>query len=388
MKATLPNYWAAASLLFIASGLLPGCGSGETTTSTTPEPTAVSDPTVSQDNSAKTSSTDSEQPRRQNERWTDANGVEYLGNVPLDVFYDQPYTVASNQTPLGGIAANSSQSEPAGGAMSGGAMSGGAMSSSGVMSGGTTPAFEPDTTDTASVTGSDKSAGWAEIMPMETLTTEVNSLRNFLNNSLQSVGSYNRSMLMVAPKAASLAVLSGIAMEHPEALNWKEDAIYVRDLAKQMNAESLQPGKKDQDRLLRLFEKIANILDRSKPADLEEPEASDSFPDVAEMRLIMMRMEAAEKKLKTEAGSESAFSSQKEMIQHEAAILGAMTHVVTLPGYGYEDDPEFVGFAKRIVDAAKEIRNATEVSDFSSYELALTKVSTACQECHSQFKNN
>ncbi|MFY9254353.1 MAG: hypothetical protein WAO83_12915 [Fuerstiella sp.] len=374
------------SCLFAAATIV-GCGGGETNppagTSAVAEPGANSATapandasSVSPQQSTANTGNSSDRPHRQNERWTDANGVEYLGEVPLDVFYDQPYMVASDQTPLAGVATNVPAQSP------GGMTSGGTMSDGDLQVAADSPAVVPPAdADNAAV-------GWTEIMPMSVLTTEVNSIRNFLNESLQSVGSYNRSMLMIAPKAASLAVLSGIVMEHPETLNWKDDAIYVRDLAKKMNLETLQPGKKDQDRLLRLFENVASILDRSKPAGLEEPEASDSYADVAEMRLVMMRMEASQKKLKTEAGSESSFTSQKEMVQHEAAILGAMTHVVTLPGYGYEDDPEFVGYAKKIVEAAREIRNASDASDFATYELALTKVSTACQECHSQYKNN
>lgn len=361
----------------VVSGLLIGCGSGdkppEAASSPNGSPAPVNNATA--DNSTSPAEpTDTVQSRRQNERWTDANGVEYLGEVPLDVFFDQPYSVASDRTPLTGVAAN--LPEPGAGGMS--------------ATGAVPPANKaPAEESTPAVAGADSGAAdWQEIMPMETITSEINTVRNFLNQSLQSVGSYNRSMLMVAPNAASLAVLAGIVMEHPGDVNWKEDAIYIRDLAKQMNSETLQPGKKDQDRLLRLFENMASILDRSKPAGLKDPVATDTFADVAEMRLVMMRMAAAEKKMKTEAGSASSFESQKKMIIHEASMLGSMTHIVTLPGYGYSDDPEFIGYAQKIVDAAREIRNAADAGDFSTYELALTKISTACQECHSQYKNN
>src|SRR6056297_661849 len=106
------------------------------------------------------------------------------------------------------------------------------------------------------------------------------------------------------------------------------------------------------------------------------------------MRLLRMRMEAAEKKMKNEAGSETAFSSQKDVVLHEASVLATMTKVITTSGYGYADDPEFVGYAQKIIEAAQQIRDAAETGNFGSYELALTQVSTACQECHSAYKNN
>ena len=43
---------------------------------------------------------------------------------------------------------------------------------------------------------------------------------------------------------------------------------------------------------------------------------------------------------------------------------------------------------QKILDAAKSIKNAAATDDFSSYELALSKIASACQECHSVYKNN
>ena len=133
---------------------------------------------------------------------------------------------------------------------------------------------------------------------------------------------------------------------------------------------------------------MTDTFNRSRPAGLEEPPEGDGFVDVAEMRWLMMRMEESEKRMKTEAGSESAFTSKKDLINHEAAILATMTKIITLEGYGYEEDEEFVGYAQQIIDAAKSIKDAALANDFSSYELALSKVATSCQECHSVYKNN
>lgn len=356
-----------------------GCGGGGAETPVVePAAPATQHPAVSTP-AAVTASDDTDvgRSRRQNERWKDANGVEYLGDVPLDVFFDQPHMVASNTTPLNGSPVSVPETTQ-----------GSETAIAATMPNGAEPETSATGTETEPEPAEPAGKSWEELIPMEVLTSEINSTRNFLNQTLQSVGSYNRSMLMVPPKAASMAVLSGVVMEYPVDINWKEDAIYVRDLARQMNESTLQPGKKDQDRLLRLFESMASILDRSRPAGLNEPEPEDSFADTAEMRFVMMRMAEAQKRMKDEAGTESAFSSKKDLINHEAAILGTMTHVVTLPGYGYADDAEFLGYAKKISDAAREIRNAATASDFNSYELSLSRISTACQECHSAYKNN
>ena len=92
-----------------------------------------------------------------------------------------------------------------------------------------------------------------------------------MNENLQSVGNYNSSMLMIPPKAAAMAVLANVALDHPDDVSWKDDAIYVRDLAKQMNSGPLQRGAKDQRRLLGLFESVSDTLNLSRPAGLPDP---------------------------------------------------------------------------------------------------------------------
>lgn len=357
----------SAIVLSLAFLVMIGCQQ-QSESKTGAAPDATGTVTGTQSETTSTAATGNSSARRQNERWTDANGVEYLGNVPLDIFYDRPLKIVMDN------AAVSSTSPAADGAAE-------------TMVAADPPedmATEPmDATTDSPATA----AGWDEMIPVETLLNEINQIRNSLTQSLQSVGSYKRSMLMIPPQAATLAVLAGVAMEHPSEITWRDDAKYIRDLARQMNEDTLAPSKKDQTRLQILFENIVNTLNRSRPADLPEPDPELSFVDVAEMGHLMVRIDQAEKKLKTEAGTESAFGSKKDMIKHEAAILGTMTHVATLEGYGYFDDEEFLGYAKQVTDAAQRIRDSVDTGDFNGYELALTKVSTGCQSCHLVYRN-
>jgi len=372
---------ALTLVLMLTAAALTGCGNSSPAPAppaagpaASPANAGATPPAANVPPAATASSSNTGQSRAPNERWTDANGVEYLGDVPLDVFFDQPYSVASDATPLNGAA-------PATGGEPMTAIGAASPAASAMTSAGASTSEPP--VETASGSGE-----WDQLIPIKALDEEVTSVRNFLNQSLQSVGTYNSSMLMIPPKAASLAALATILDKHPGDVAWKEDAAYIRNLAKKMNESDLQRGKKDQSRLLTLFENMTDTFNRSRPSGLEEPPAEDSFADVAEMRLLMMRMESAEKKMKNEAGSEAAFTSQKDIVLHEAALLGTMTKVITQEGYGYADDPEFLGYANKIVDAAKQIRDSAESGSFDNYELALSKVSGACQECHSAYKNN
>ncbi len=307
------------------------------------------------------------------EVWVDEKGQKWFGDVPMDAFFDQPYTVASNSAPIGGDAATT------------------AVAATTPESGDASPEMTEtpvtvSSTDTPAVAAS--AGSWAELISETELDNEVKAIRNYLNENLQSVSNYNSAMLMIPPKAATLGALAGVAMEHPNAVTWKDDAKYVRDLAKQMNSDTLRSGPKDQKRLLGLYESVSDTLNRSRPAGLEEPPESDGFSEVSEMRLLMHRMDESEKRMKTEAGTDGALASRKDMVAHEAAMMATLAKIVTLPGYGYEDDDKFKGFALDVVKSGLAIKAAAESNDFAAYELSLTKVSTTCSNCHSEYKNN
>ncbi len=299
------------------------------------------------------------------EIWVDDKGQKWFGDVPMDVFFAEPYAIVSDDTPIKVNAAT--------------AASGSSEIKSDVTADAANNADAPSTTRVSS---------WSDLISASELDDEVKAIRNFLNENLQSVSNYNSSMLMIPPRAATLGALAGVAMELPDSVSWKDDAKYIRDIAKKMNSETLRSGPKDQKRLFGLYETLSDILNRSRPADLEEPPASDGFSEVSEMRLLMRRMEEAEKRLKTEAGIESAFASRGDLVTHEATLMATLAKIVTLPGYGYEDDSKFKNYAGDVLQAALAVKVAATDHNFADYELALTKISTTCSNCHSDYKNN
>ncbi len=361
---------------------LSGCGGG-----TQPESsaTAPSPQTAAVENAAEANA--GIQPpaktRARNEVWTDEKGQKWFGSVPMDAFFDQPYEVASNSAAIGAPAAATAGTEMGSGQP-------GAMPAETVAA--APPASEPEpAAPAAPATPAPAEAGaadsWDQLLPLADLDEEIKSIRNFLQETVSSVGNYNSSMMMIPPKVATLAALAEVARKRQESVSWKDDAAWVRDLAKKMNESPLQRGPKDQKRLQELFDGVSDIFNRSKPAGLEDPPEADSFAETAELRSLMKRMEDAEKNLKTEISSADALGSKKTMVQHEAAILAVLAKIATDPGYGYDED-EFRGYGGAVVEAAQSIRTAAEGGDFAGFEAAMSKVATSCNNCHTKYKND
>ncbi len=323
--------------------------------------------------------------RGRDEVYVDETGQKWFGDVPYDVFFDDPIAVALHGTPP--VSAAPAGSSPSGHETAGTVSD---QPAAAALNGSGDPAKVAGTLPTSGSGTATPTAGdpWSELLSIEDLNEEATNIRNFLNETLQTTGSYNSSMLMIPQKAATLGALAGVALEHPTRISWKDRAAYVRDIARRMNESPLQRGPKDQRRLLTLFEQLAEILSGSLPTDLPDPPARSSFSDVSEMRLVMMRMEEAQTRLRTEAGSEAAFTKNRSLVKHEAAILATMAHLVTKSDYGFSDDAEFVKFGQTVSEAAMAIHTAADAPDFASSQISLSKISTTCQACHSQYKND
>jgi hypothetical protein len=297
-------------------------------------------------------------------RWevrTDSEGRKWFGNVPYDVFFDDPLGVANdNDTVV-------------------------TMSDSGTAK-PEIPAATPTPQGTdPTPTATPSASGWNELISADALDAEVKRIRNFLNPKLQSVGQYNSNLAMIPQQVATLAVLADVASKHSGEISWKADALYIRDLAGAMNAKPLQRGAKFQRELLGLYEQISDTLNRSRPSDLPEPDADAVVADAADMGFLMKRIEQSYNEMKTNAGSEAGFRESIEMIQREAALLAVLGKVISVGGYGYNDDEEFGAYALTLSGSGRQMVEATATETFSEYDTALSAAYQACNQCHMDY---
>lgn len=304
--------------------------------------------------------------RRSDEVWVDDEGRKYIGRVPYDVFFDNPLEIA---------------------------LEGQTVDSSLVQAGTSAPRRDieagnmPPSERVAATAESNSAVDWSIQLPVSVLESEIKSARNFLNEKLQSVANYNSAVTMIPVRAAMIALLSSVASEHPGDISWKEDALYVRDLARGMNQSVLKRGPNDQRRLLRIFEDLVDTLNRSRPAGLDEPSSDVTLSDAAGMGMIMQRIKESEQWLRTEV-TNSGFSSQAQIVQHEASLMVGLGQVMTQESYGYSDDSDFLAHANRLIEAGQEMRDATEGGQFAEFELGLTKAAGSCQSCHRDYRSN
>ena len=291
-----------------------------------------------------------------------ADGRKFLNRVPYDVFFEDPLSVAANQTPVEGSLGGGDPGTPDGGT-------------------------EVASKDPVKADSPTAAADWKTIIPKEFLESEVKRIRNRLTGNLKTIGSYKQSYLSMPTHIATLAALGGIAAEHSDAPNWKANSKHVRDLAGSMLVEKLKNTAPSYKQVNEPFMQIIDIFDGSPPAGLPEVADDTGFADVAEMGHLMKRLNVASEWLKVNAGSEETYKGNIDDVKHEARVIAALAKVIMTEGYGYSDDKEYLGHSMPMMESAIKMATAAETGDFETYDIGLTRVYKSCQDCHTGYRN-
>jgi len=370
--ALRPTSLLTACLIFV--GGLAGCGGGGApapasgTAGTNPvapaSPAASTSPTTSPAAPAP-ESTASANPNQKETKW--------IGNIPYDVFYDQPLNVATDTTSIGtpsstAMAATSSAGTPA---------------SPAAMPAQETPAVP---TATPASTGGG-AINWGQVLPMPILVEEVKLLRTNLTGNLQTVATFNKAQNPIALDGAMLAAMASVASVHPDQVSWKPNAHFVRDLAFQINENSAGTGREPYTKTKEPFDKALVILDGGKPPEMDSPE-SVPFSEVVYVADMMKRIEKTFNDLKANINTESRLKESSANAEREMRILLTLATLMGDASYDYSDQEQYKGFLKRFTDGARSGVEAIHTSSLEGFQAALNQMQTTCAECHQQYKGS
>lgn len=350
------------TILLIAVSLVAvGCGGGSSSPTTTNTETG-SDANTSNETGGETSQPVPNGTSEASDVLVQVrNGQKWIGDIPLDVWYDDPLGVASNmQTVPSANPGNTVAMTPA------------------------QPDPMPAETEPEEPAGG--GTDWKSIITAAALDKEMTDIRNRLNTDLQSVGTYNRNYLALPPHLATLAVMAGVAKEHPDDFRWKDKAGYIQQLAKNMNADQLRTGAASFRPLREQFDYFLDIMNGSVPPGLEEAPADEAIPDTTDFGELMKRLEVASKFINVNGGTEEAMKTNAEKLQHEAMVLGAITRVLNREGFGYEGDSGFDEFVDMLVKSSQEINSAIESEQFDKFDLARSQMGQSCTLCHTDYR--
>ena len=362
--------WLIAVVLSVSAW---GCGGGkppaEKESSDKPTETAGATkseaaPAAKSDDTAASSGESDSEPAAAQGAKAKTKGPSIDG-IPLDVvWYDDPLAVASDATPVGGGSAPAVAAAPTKPAPS-------------------QPAATPAEAAPAASGGSD----WKDLITGELIGEETKKIKNRLTDSLSSVGKYNGNYKDgIQVDGVVLAALAQVLHEHPDSLSWKGDAPTVRDLSAELAKKAKGLGQASYDPSKEVFIKLEGVLSGNKPPGLEEAPPKLPFGEFANRMGLMKRMQKSFDYMKSNIQNEAAFKKEAETIQHEAAMLATLTKVTGAKEYPGGDEDEYQQFIKDLVQASKDVVEASKADEYPKFQDGMTRVQKLCDACHQAYR--
>lgn len=295
--------------------------------------------------------------------------TKWIGEIPYDVFYDQPLTIAADPTVLGGAPTQdtslSSTDTPA--------------------QSGTTGT--DDSTAPSSASAASGSVDWARIMPIETIQSETKAIRARLTANLQTVATYNRNTDQIALDGAMMSALGAIITMHPNADSWKERGKFVRDLGYEVYMNTGESGRAAYQSVEEPFLKLQTALDGGT-VDGVDAEEVVPFADVVYVSEMMKRIEASFNSLKANVNTADRLKEDVEGIEREARMLAALGAMMGTESYDNADAKMYQEFIKTFVDGALAAAEAAKAENYDGFRDGLNQIQTTCAECHQQYRGS
>ncbi|HEV3300431.1 MAG TPA: hypothetical protein VG055_12365 [Planctomycetaceae bacterium] len=326
---------------------------------------------------------------------TDAQGRKWLGDVPYDVFYDDPLAVAAEGRTESRATSASTAAQPNGKTSVASAQHTiGSSAAPGATSAGDTSSRPPNGARTTSTASAGTTAGkaavpstdWSDLIDPDTLDAEVKRIRTELTAGLQSVGKYSARYQEIAVAGATLAALAEIVIELPRSSSWKEHAANVRDLAasihdaaKALGGPAYQATKTPTDQLM-------DVLDGNLPAGLPAPEPMRDFSQVANRSALMKRMDRSFQRLKKGGTAQQLLKNNATQTLEDAAMLAVLSRVISVGHYESADDPKYHAHATELTRGATDLATAAKSGEAPAFADALTRIQKRCDACHADFR--
>lgn len=274
----------------------------------------------------------------------------------MDAFFDNPLEIVANSAVVAGPPTAPANTAPA-------------------------PATEmPADTPKATASGD-----WAELMPVESLQSEVKKIQNRLKASLQGQGTYNGNYKDISVDGSVIAALAAITLEHSGEVPWKANAAVIRDLGHELSEAASGLGKDNYEKSKAAYEKLDSVFGGAVPADAPKSDPKRPAHETADRSGVMKRIEKARNHLRDNINTEGKLKGDAEGVLHETLLIATLGKLIAKDGYSSADEADYQQYADALINGAKEASAAVKDQSFQKFTEAMNKVNKSCDQCHANY---
>lgn len=290
-----------------------------------------------------------------------AGGRKFVGDIPYDVFFDDPLGVVADSTQVAAPAMVETKAP-------------------------TGDATKPSEAAPAAAAGG--ASDWSVYLTGDDIQGEIKRCRNHLNTTLQTLGTYKDGVKEIAVDGAVISALARMLSETPDDATWKKNAGLVEEYGLQIwqaasGANAL--GKEPYEQVQAANERLVAVLSGNVPADAPTLPADRTFQEIAHRKGLMKRIERASEYLRANINTEGKLKSEQETILHEAALIAAFGKACALPAYESSDEEDYQTYAKDLIGGAVEAHEAAKSGAFDKFQGGINRIQKACTDCHANY---
>lgn len=304
--------------------------------------------------------------------------TKWIGNVPYDVFFDRPLQTyqQSSESTAPGVAVATIPSEGAGAVE---------QTPAAVTSSGSVPT-EVVAQSTAPV-GDAPAINWGSIVPMALLEAETKDIRTRLSANLQTVATFNANTDAIETDGSVLALIAAIIERHPESVNWKDRAPFVRQLAYDIYSNATGKGRGPLQKTKEPFEKIVGIWDGGPAPEMDAAPLAP-LGEVGDRAQVMLRFESGFNWLRSDVNTATRLKEEKDRVVRETGVLASLAAALGDPTFDAADQEAYRALLQQFVDGQQAMKRAAESDDFPGFEQARDSVQKSCDACHLEYRNS
>lgn len=251
------------------------------------------------------------------------------------------------------------------------------------------PATVPTSASPAESVAPAPAAGdaWSAVIPADVLESEIKALAKLVEASVKSPNEFKGGGFKTARRDfTTLSALFGVIAQYDGEVRWKAQAGSLRDAFGRAGKNCKVGTDGTYAESKRRSEELAELIQGSSPS-LEPGATEFTWSETADRPPLMERLEIARtERLKPWSGSKAEFTAHQAAVEHEAALVAALSRLIRDPSYDFADDTGYIEYVTALQAAAADAHDAAVKDDFARLQAAVGLMGQSCDKCHGDYR--